>query len=391
MIEDTEGRRAAELVGQVDSTGGDHHRRGSVEVGDDRLGSLLHEGPRGGDREPLPRHPQDLSSWSVLARDHEDRAVGPELGLYNAVFVARQLHPGAVLSAEVMLEAAAVAILHGGQHATRGVGLRADLGHPGEALSQLDPVPVGRGSELVEPELLVEVEVFLRTLPGAGVTGVEEARPVGRPGQVAPGGAAVDPGDDLVDPLSGLHVDDMDVAALRSTAGERDGDPLAVGRRHVPVDGGAALGVDLVRVQHHGRLVRTLGRGEHDQKRLLLRRLVLDGEQPAATPREPPVGVGLGFQDPRHALPDRVPRRQSVQHGPGPIVLCVTPLPDLGVVPILEPAVVFGDRDPVIGLRHRGPGGLRWAGLRACRQGQCQGHEKGDGELAHRETSGRVE
>ncbi len=354
-VEAAQRRRAAELVRDVQPIGGRQHRlpaRIAGEVGDDGVLALRHDNRRPGRVEVLYRHSQQLAARRVLTRDHEQVVVTAEGGLHQLVLERAELSPFTIRLAQIEGELAAVAVLHGGQDPAGGVvGLQLDLGDARQVFAHLITIFFRRRPQRVEVDLLVEVEVGRRAFAAARVARVAEALAVGRPGQVAARRAAVDARHDLVDLLRRFHIVNVDVAGLRAAPGQRHGHEFAVGRGDVPVDGGGPLGVDLVRVHEDAGRLGLKGVRVHDEERLLFGRLAAHGENLAAAVIEVAVAGRLGRHDFRELFAQRLGAGQVIEDAPGVGVLRLAPGFHVLVVPVLQPAVIVGDGDAVIGVR----------------------------------------
>ena len=91
-------------------------------------------------------------------------------------------------------------------------------------------------AELVEPDLLVEVEVDRRPLAGARVARVVEAAAVRAPRDAPSRGPALHARNRLAALLAGGDVEEVNVAALGAILRQRHGDDAAVGGRDEEVE-----------------------------------------------------------------------------------------------------------------------------------------------------------
>src|SRR4030095_12191778 len=99
---------------------------------------------------------------------------------------------------EIQRRVPSVAVLDDREEAVPVVGrFERRLGDLRELPAEDVRVAVGRLAEPVVVDLLVEVEVPRRTLPGSGVARVDETRAVGTPGDVAAGRSSIDSRDDV--------------------------------------------------------------------------------------------------------------------------------------------------------------------------------------------------
>src|SRR5437762_1027067 len=114
-----------------------------------------------------------------------------------------ELRPPAVPRADVVLELAAVALLHAdeGDALARRVDL--DLGDLGEVFSNLVDILVRGSAERVPVELHVERGILGWPFLAARVPRVEETLAVGKPGEAAAAGTVLDVWDHLEDFLAG--------------------------------------------------------------------------------------------------------------------------------------------------------------------------------------------
>ena len=103
-----------------------------------------------------------------------------------------------------------------------------------------------------------------RALALARIARVVEARAVGVPGHASAGRAAVDARDRRAGFFAGGDFVDVHVAALAAALRERDRDQLAVERRDVEVDLGAARRVELIGVEDDALGCGIVGRLQRD-------------------------------------------------------------------------------------------------------------------------------
>jgi hypothetical protein len=185
------------------------------------------------------------------------------------------------------------------------------------------------------------------------VAGIEDAAAVGEPDEVASGGAGVDAGKHLVNLAAVGDVEEMHVAGFRPGVRQRDGHRPAVGRGDEPVDRRHPFGIDGIRVDQDALIRERIERGENDQKRLLFRRLALDGKQRAFAVFDGREADRLRRHDFGHARANLGDIRQDVKHRSGVGILSVAPLADGRVVPVFEPAVIVNDGCPVINIGNR--------------------------------------
>jgi hypothetical protein len=136
---------------------------------------------------------------------------------------------------------------------------------------------------------------------------------------------------------------------------QRDRDLLAVWGRNEEVDGGLTGRVDGIRIHDDtlGRRVVKVGQGH--QERLLPRRLYLQREEGASAGHEPLVRCPLGLQQLPGTGPQRVSPGDPVEIGAGAPLLGPRPDDGLRGGGVLQPPVVLGDVDAVIGVCHRDP------------------------------------
>jgi hypothetical protein len=150
----------------------------------------------------------------------------------------------------------------------------------------------------VKIDLLIEVVIRGWTLVAAGIAGIEKARAIGHPGNIAAGRAAVDVSDALMHRLARGHIVDDHVAALVAALRQGYRDQRAIGRGHEPVDGRVAAGIyDQGVDDHPGGValcdrVRVCGHVHDHEHGLLARRLALDGKQLVAADHRSPVADG---------------------------------------------------------------------------------------------------
>jgi hypothetical protein len=174
------------------------------------------------------REREDLPTRRALARDRVDLAVWTERRGGELVGEAREPEP--VFSFEhVMLDLAAVTV---GDEREDPLAVVAPpqlhLGDPREVFPERVGVGRVRRTELVEPDLLVEIEIHRRTFAAARITRVVEAAAVRAPRHAAPGGAALNARDRVALLLAGRDVEDVEIAALGAVLRERDGDELSI-------------------------------------------------------------------------------------------------------------------------------------------------------------------
>ncbi len=270
-IEDAQFARAPDLVGRVDQV----RRRDQVarvlvpELRDEGIRALRDDRDRlaeaqAGTGAVVDGKLQQLAARGVLAREEIDGSGGaiggrPELRLDHAVLVAGQLGPAAVGRAQVVLELAAVALLHAGERQALGRRLDDDLRYLGEVLPQFVGVLFGRRAQDVAVDLHVELVVGLRPLVPPGVARVVEGLRVGRPGERAARRAVLGMRDHLEDLPAGGGVEEVHVARLAATLGERDRDEPPVVARDVPVDRRCALRIQRIGVHQDPGALRMVG------------------------------------------------------------------------------------------------------------------------------------
>jgi len=159
----------------------------------------------------------------------------------------------------------------------------------------------------------------------------------------------VDVGDGGVDLLAARDVEDVDVARFRAVLRKRDGDLRSIERGHPEVDGGPAARVDDVRIDDGARRLGMLEVEQHDERLLLPGVELLGEDAPLPIDDGEEVGAGLAHErvDP---LAERVAPGDVVEKGARRRVLRLAPLLHLGVLVVLQPAVVVADFDAVVAL-----------------------------------------
>ena len=355
----------------------------------DHARALIHDQMRGGERRVRRRQPEDASAGSALLRDHPDRPVRAEARVDDAIRERADALPlRGAFGEDVKSKVAAVAVLDEGEppppvHARA----QKDLGDAGQVLAERVPVLSNRRAEIVEPDLLEEVEIFLWPLALTGIARVEETLAVGRPGGAPARRALLHERDHIAGFLPRLDIENVKRALLASALGERDGDPAAVGRRHEPVEGRVAARVEGVRVDDRPHAIRARQRRQEDDPRLLLaRRIEAHRERLSATDDQSRDGGRPGLDQMLDPRAERRPAGELVEERAGAGVLGFGPGFHLRPVAVFEPAVVVDDFDAVIAVRHGHPGGH---GL--CRdRGGSNGREErcGDGEGRERLSAG---
>ena len=226
----------------------------------------------------------------------------------------------------------------------------------------------------------------MSALAGARIARVEQPAAVGGEGGAAAGGAVLHVLDDVGQRLAGGDVVDVQVAALGAALGQRDGDALAVERRHVPVDGGVAARVERHRIEEHA-LGPERRRAAHHEERLLLGRLRLHGEELSAAPAQAAPHGRARLHERGDARADGRHARQRREERARPLVLRVRPGAHLGVLAVFEPAVVVarvdaGDAagDRALGRRRSG---RELAGSGGVLDEEQGGDGGGEGHIAH--------
>ncbi len=105
----------------------------------------------------------------------EPQGVGREGPAHDPVLHPGQAPPAAIRIAQPRLGIAAVAVCDAGEHPAPVLGgLQLHLGDARELVAHLVRVRIDRGTELVPPDLLVEVQVGGSPLPLVWVAGVEQ-------------------------------------------------------------------------------------------------------------------------------------------------------------------------------------------------------------------------
>ena len=288
----------------------------------DRVASLRDQHPGAAERVGALRRQRDVqdpAARCALPREHVEIGAVAELGTHGQVREAGKALPRRLSGLpQPELRLPAVPVLHERQDPLPvPPGVELHLGDAGELVAEL--LAVGRFglTQLVEPDLLVEGQVRRGALAFPRVARVPEARTVAVPRQRAAGRAAVDAPDRLADRLHGRHVEDVGIAGLRSSPGERHRELPAVGRRHEPVDGGLAGGIEDGWIQEQPLLRRVFRRRHPDQDRLLPCRVALPGEEGAAPLDHVEPGRRARQRDGLHLLPDLLRARQPVEVGTG--------------------------------------------------------------------------
>ena len=250
-----------------------------------------------------------------------------------------------LLAAEEYLPLTAVASLHPVHHpAAIGRSGQAVLRDPlvGERAGQIEAVT--RVAEVTEPHLLPEARRI-------GAQGVPEPRPVVTPGHRP--AYQVHVRDRLVHDLSGAGVVDVQCPVLGAVLRQGHGDLGAVRGRHEEVDGGLTRRVDDVRIHHHplGRHIVEVGQG--DQEWLLPGCLHLQREEGASTRPELQVRRSFELQQLLGPGPQRGPPADLAEIGGAAVLLSPGPGDRRVRGSVLQPPVVLGHRDPVIGAAYR--------------------------------------
>jgi hypothetical protein len=156
------------------------------------------------------------------------------------------------------------------------------------------------------------------------------------------------------------HVEDVEGGSLVPTGGQAIGQPRAVGRGVVPVDGRGGVTGQQDRVDDGAGQAGPVGRAHH-QHRLVVVAPPVEREDPVARHRA--AHRRSGAQQRAQAAVESGPTRTVVQEGPGVGVLRLHPGLGLGVLAVLEPAERV--RDPgAVQLLHdlAAPGGRRRSG-----------------------------
>ena len=192
-------------------------------------------------------------------------------------------------------------------------------------------------AEAVEEDVAVVVLLAGRDLSRGWVAGVVEAAVVRQPSEAA----VARVGNDVLERLARLHVDDMQGALLVAAERHAVGEKGAVLRRVPPVDGGRAVRAERVRVDQHPVLPHE--RVADVQDRLVLLPLAARVEvaaSPGSRRRE-----RADRQEPRQAVARRAPAGARVEDLAGVGVLRFDPGARFGARAVLEPPIGVGDRD----------------------------------------------
>src|SRR3974390_2437516 len=94
-------------------------------------------------------------------------------------------------------------------------------------------------------DLYEEMLVRLRRI-GPRIARVPKAVAVGRPSEIAARGRILHARDGLIYFLPARHIVDVQSAVFAAVLRKRYGHAFAVGRGHVPINGGQAFAIDLV-------------------------------------------------------------------------------------------------------------------------------------------------
>ena len=151
-----------------------------------------------------------------------------------------------------MFKLAAVAVLHCHQQVSA-VRRRIEkhFGNPRKLFADHVGICFSRRTQGVIINLLVEIQILLRTLAGVRQAGIIKTAAVGTPGNAAAGGRKVDARDHISTPLSGGRIVEIQRAVLAATFGYRNGDRFAIAGRGKKIDRRFARGIKLRRINEH--------------------------------------------------------------------------------------------------------------------------------------------
>ncbi len=205
---------------------------------------------------------------------------------------------------------------------------------PGRLVRQVVPhhlVLVGRIAQAVPEHLAPVVQLVVGHLAGQRIAGIGEPEAVGSPGHRRGTGV----GDGVGMAGARAHVEDVEGGALVAVGGQAVGQPRAVGRGVVPVDGRGGVTGQQDRIDDGAGQARPAGRAHH-QHRLVVMAPPVEREHPVAGYRA--AHRGPGAQQRAQAPVQPGPSRPVVQVGPGVRVLRLDPGLGLGILAVLEPA-----------------------------------------------------
>ena len=199
-------------------------------------------------------------------------------------------------------------------------------------------------AQLTEPHLLPKAR-------GVSAAGVPESSAIVPPGHRTT--HQIHMRNRLIDDLPAVGVIDVQRPILAAMLRQRDRDLLSVWGWNEEVDRGLTGRVDGLRIHYDTLCRRVVKVGQGHQERLLPRRLRLQREEDASAGHEPQVRRRLGLQQLLDTCTQRVSPGDLAEVGTGALLLAFRPGMGLLGGCVLQPPVVLGDVDAVVGVCHR--------------------------------------